>query len=166
MDPLTLAAIGVLVQGFGAMAGGLDAQRESKRRQAIAILNAQAAEEAAADVRLRGEDAAALARTQASLDIADNRAAYGASGVDGTVGSPLEAMRAYRRKADLEVLTLRNNAAREAWGLRRQAQLASMEGKAAELRANNETAGTLLGGTGQLLSSGAKLYASYNAGGL
>jgi hypothetical protein len=133
---------------------------EGQQRQQNALRNEANAQLASEDARARGENAAALTRAQASMDVADMQAAYGASGVDGTVGSPMDALRAYRRKTDLDILTLRNNAAREAWGYKLQADAASAEGRLAALRTENEVAGTLLGGSGKLIEKAGSTYSN------
>lgn len=161
MDPFTISLI--ISAGLTALQMGssiANSQAEANKRNEIASFNGLLADVAGADAKARGENAAALTRAQASMDIADMQAAYGASGVDGTVGSPLDAMRAYRRKSDLDILTLRNNAAREAWGYRLQAMQASEEGRMASLRAQNEQVGTLLGGAGQMASLFGRAYSN------
>lgn len=137
-----------IAAGFDMVAGNLAAE-EQVREGAYAINtsreNARLARLAAADATTRGEQDAGRERMATSQEIGSMRTAFGASGVDGSVGSPLKAMRDTRVMSEMDALTIKNNAAREAWGYKMQAKQAIEEGDMALRRSKAQATGTLLG---------------------
>jgi hypothetical protein len=57
--------------------------------------------------------------------------------------------------SETDALTMRNNAARQAWGYRNQSVAALYEGEVAAARASSEQWGDLLKGAGQIAAIGA-----------
>lgn len=117
--------------------------------------NVKLAHAAAADAIARGNADAARARMQATQMIARQKVAFASSGVDASVGTAAEAGASTRMFSELDAQTLKNNAAREAWGFKKQA--AAME-RQQDLRNRGgmvSAGGTALGGIGSFLS-GAK----------
>lgn len=146
-EPVTtsifLAGTGVQLVGAGMAAR--DAQQQGLEAQKAARENARLARREAGQVRQAGARAAAEAKMKGTRIIAEQKAEWGASGIDGGVGTPLELMAESRMNAELDAMTLSNNALREAWGLQKQATQAETEGRRAALAGRRQAAATLLG---------------------
>ncbi len=150
-------SVGLGLNLLGAGTQALGQFEEGQYRQKLGKVNAQLAEEAAGDATIRGQQQAGQARMEASADIGEMRAAYGASGVDGSVGSPINAMADVRLVSETDAAIIRNNAAREAWGYRVEATRATEEGRLAGERGRYQAAGTLLGGAGDFVAGYSRL---------
>lgn len=66
-------------------------------------------------------------RRDGGLVIGQQRAAFGAAGVALDTGSAVEVQETTQRVIELDALQIRNNAAREAWGLRTQMRFVKFE---------------------------------------
>lgn len=145
------AAIGLTVAGGGMTAYG---QYESGRaNERLMKQNARVAEWQAEDALERGRRAEGRSRVDVRRTIGAQRAGLAASGVDisDADSSAMDLFADTARLGELDALTIRNNAAREAWGYKTQA---------ADLRARGSIAraeGTY-GAVGTLLSTGGKAY--------
>lgn len=143
--------VGALIQGvFGAFGNMYEAgvvqplENDIRRKQAAE--NMRLAELAAVDARARGAQEAGLARMAGSKLVAEQHVAYATSGVDATVGTPAQVMADTKAMAELEALTIKNNAAREAWGYEvKRDQLFTQE-KFDRRMENVRNTKTLLGG--------------------
>ena len=103
--------------------GMLDAKANADQAEADAqSLQFSAAMERlkAKDVVERGYQAEGLTRTKGTQDVAKNEVAVAASPIEMS-GSPLKALADVRMMSELDALTIRNNAARQAWGHELQA---------------------------------------------
>jgi len=78
--------------------------------------NAQLAEYEAEDARRRGEDQENRVRQELSRTEGRQRAAFAASGVVVDQGSPLDVLEDTAVQGEQDALTVRHNAAQEAWG--------------------------------------------------
>ncbi len=139
MDPITLAFIGATA--FKAIAGwfsGRSAQRVANQNadsvQTIANLNANYIDEATAanagiddfnadslhaqavDATARGRETEGRFRTEVKGMIGTQKAGYAGQGVEVGSGSALDVQKDTAYQGELDALTLRTNAAREAWG--------------------------------------------------
>jgi hypothetical protein len=139
-------AAGAILAGGAAQAFGQDQQLAGEAKTARE--NAYLARLAASDVERRAGQDAGRARTAGTQVIAEQRAAFGASGVDGSSGSPLALMADSRLMSELDALTIRNNAAREAWGLRTQARQLATRARQINDSRGPAALGTLLGAGG------------------
>lgn len=124
--------------------------------------NARLSRIAASDALLRGTQEAARARMAGTQAIGAQQVAFGASGIDGSVGSAAALAVDSRVQSELDAKRLVNNAAREAWGLKRQASMYERQSKQA-LRAGRRAAdGAVLGGlAGATQNYGSKLGGSF-----
>lgn len=147
-----------LILGGLAVAGGIisaiGAHEDAEAQEAAAKENARLARLAAADAMQRGTTEAGRARMEGSRVIGEQKALFGASGIDPSVGSPLALMADSRLMSELDAATIQNNAAREAWGLRTQAAQFKREAAAANTRGKFAVASSILGG----VSQGAGIY--------
>jgi hypothetical protein len=111
----------------------------------------------------QAQDTIGVGNEQAGVEEARTRgltgaqtASYAAQGIDTTSGSAADVIGSDAKSGAIEAQQIRNNAAREALGLRKQAQLVRMGGQAAAQGYRNQA-------TGSLLSGAAQLYGIYNA---
>lgn len=91
---------------------------------------------------------------QAAQDAGMARAAQSASTTDVTTGSSAAAQAMYARVAELDAYTIRNNAAREAWGYRTRGRFLKYAGALAELEARREALGGITKLVARSLGSG------------
>ena len=178
VDPVTIGAIAASTAG-PAIATGFKAKEaydEGKFQANQADFNASVAEQnatdalergkvSAQDTVARGEVNAGRIEGQAVKTEAELVAAAGASGFDAQSSSYLDLVAGSRAAAELDALTVRNDAAREAWGLKtnskREAdalkmQASQLRGEAKRLRDRTfwDVTGTLLGGAAQTVGAG------------
>lgn len=118
--------------------------------------NAGLADQQAADAIARGSIEENRQRLVTRHEIGSTRAGLAASGVDIGSGSALDVQGSEAAIGELDALTIRNNAAREAWGYnvdaikdRQAAKLAEMGGKNAAAGIRNASVSTLLTGAAQ-----------------
>jgi len=132
---ITIAA-GV-VKSIGAIQSGKAAQRQAR-------YNAQISLQAAYDERRRAESKITDTRRQASLMTGAARASVGGSGIaleSRTVGGVLADSKAM---AELDVLRIKSDAERAAWGLEAKAESQLYGGRIARSQARYQMYGTLL----------------------
>jgi hypothetical protein len=171
---LVLAGVGTGVtaynqykQGKAAESAGTKQREASESQAALADFNAQVADLQAKDAIERGAEEESRFRTQVRGAIGTQRAGIAASNIDVGFGSAVDVQADAAYLGELDALTIRTNAAREAWGykvqatdLRKRADIARKEGvylEAAGKQASSGSklaiAGTLLGGTASLLQT-------------
>jgi hypothetical protein len=145
LQALSLAA----TIGSTAMAAGGMYQQGQVAKQTAAN-NAKSADIAAQDAQRRGEEeAAAIQRKGASLKSAQ-RVNLASKGLDLSYGTAADLQDQTDFFTQSDVATTRTNAAREAWSIKARGQQALAQGKADSLNAMYQSAGTLLGGAGQV----------------
>lgn len=136
--PLISTALGGLASaGAAAQAGEEDAQAAEQNARNAGLL--------ASDAIQRGEQEGGRIRMMASRMIGEQKVAFAASGVDSSTGSARELQGDTRMMSELDALTARNNAAREAYGLRLQGQQYRDQARRSRQRGGNQAAGTILG---------------------
>jgi hypothetical protein len=157
---------------------GLAGQRVSESQAQLAEYNAAVAEVQARDAIVRGEEEANLFRSRTRLLIGEQVAGYAAGNIDVGYGSAIDVQADAAFLGELDALTARTNASREAWGFRVEAtdlrqraaiareegryaaesgalarQSRAEEGRAARSAARWNAAGTILQGGSSLLMS-------------
>lgn len=130
--------------GTGLMSAGYQSK--------VAKANAKLANYQAADALARGSVAEFRHRQQVGKLVGAQRAGYGAQGIDVNDGSALDVQADTAYMGELDALTIRNNAAREAWGYQVQANDSMLQASLARSQGITGAAGTLLGGAGSLAS--------------
>lgn len=139
---------------ISAIGGGITNGTAASARQSIANYNADVAESNARLVDLQASDAAArsidqqaqLSRQTGQL-IGRQRAATAANGVSLNEGSPVAVDASTRWMNDVDLATLRNNAARTAWGYNVQKQNYLTQAKAYRAGADAVSPSMAVGGT-------------------
>lgn len=144
---------GSLIQGALGVDSGIQ-QGKQDRKQADA--NTAAANDAATESLRRGALEAGQVRSEGSQLQAKQNVAYANSGVDATVGTAATVQAATKSKAELDALTVENNAAREAWGYKAHGIAFQTQAALNTSRRNREIAGTVIGSAGQTASGLAK----------
>lgn len=114
----------------------------SKQAQADAVARGAAAE---GEVRQEGSQ---LAATQAFL--------YANSGIDASTGTAANVVASTRALAEKDALTVRNNAAREAWGHAKTTTKLRRQKDVNLARSGEQMTSTILGGLAEGVSSGVK----------
>jgi len=144
-DPVTWVMIGAAVIGAGGAVYSAESARQAgKYQSAIAKRNAAIAVQQA-------EVSEAAARRDARRQIGAIRAGYGAAGVVGSEGTPLDVLEESAAEAELDALTIRYQGSIGAIGQGDEGRLARMRGR------STSTAGYFQAGSA-LLSSGTDIY--------
>lgn len=129
------------------------AKAEGAYQAAVYRQNASIADQQGADALLRGTETERRFRQGTKQEIGASRAALAAQGVDVNTGSALDVQASEAAIGELDALTIRNNAAREAWGFqidavnnRQAAKLAEFSGAQTAAAYKNAATSTLLTG--------------------
>jgi hypothetical protein len=145
----TLSAVGQLKQAQAA-------RKQGNYVGAIEDQNAKFSEMQADDAIARGYEAAFKRRIETNQLAGTSRAAMAAQGIDVNTGSALDIQENNQRIGELDMVTIKNNAARQAWGYqvealqhRQQAHLARIGGANLGRNYNYSAGSTLLTGGAQ-----------------
>lgn len=140
---LTAAAGYQQHEAQGAMADAAEKQSEE---------NAKVAEAQAQNATSRGLVEEDRRRQLLRQQLGAQRAAIAGSGLDMSMGTPLELLGDTASIGEQDALTIRANAAREAWGYRTQAVDYKNQGRVARAQGKNAQTGTILSTAGNMLS--------------
>ena len=138
MASLAFTAIGTAASFYGQMQGAKAAKARGDYEAAVARNNQTIAERYATDAVGRGKTAADERRAGARQVIGAQRASSAARGVEVGTGSALDLTTDTAGIGELDALTLRHNAEREAYGFRTQGLNFASSGELARLRGENE----------------------------
>ena len=141
---------GAAIQGVLAVDSSIGEGIASKKQ---ADANTALANTATADAFRRGSQEAGDIRQGGAKLAARQHVAFAASGVDASVGTAADVISSTAAGAELEALTVENNAAREAWGYKKHGLAFQTQAGLDASRRNRETAGTVLGAIGQGVSA-------------
>jgi hypothetical protein len=177
---LALAGIGGTIQAIGGLKSGNAAERQGLAQQAasqdeagLADYNAAVAELQAADAIARGTEDEQRFRSRVRGAIGAQRAGFAASNIDVNYGTAVDVQADAAFLGELDALTIRSNAAREAWGFKvqgenftRAGQISRKEGAAfAEAGRANKTASRWGVVSSIVGTAGSMLAAKYGFGG-
>jgi hypothetical protein len=154
----TALMIASTVMGGAAQIQAGNAQAAASRYNAqVAEMNAKMADRASRDAIERGASEEQRQRMQTAQLQGRQRAAMAANGVDLAFGSPLDALVDTAMMGELDALTIRRNANREAYdyqvqgvNYRADASLSRMNASAAKTGGYLGAIGTVLGGAGNV----------------
>lgn len=160
------ATAGFGVQGVSNV-GSAYAESESIKAQgsyqrSVADANAELSNMQANDASKRGEAAVNDLRKATKQKVGAQRAAAAASGVDVGSGSAAQLQEDTALQGVQDTLTIRNNATREAWGFRAQANNFQSQGDFASLTARSQSNQTLINGGMRAVGNGASAWGSYS----
>lgn len=115
-----------------------------------------------ADETLRAGSIAASKKNLETRQVAGAvRAAGGASGVDVSSGSTAATRISSDFAGNIDELTIRNNAARQAWGFKTQALTDTFQGQMEKMTATSQAHQTLITGGLNAIEGPLKIYANY-----
>lgn len=141
-------------------------QSEGNYQKSISDINARFAELNAQDAIKRGDKEAIELKKQVKKLIGSQRVSLAAQGIDIESGSALDIQEDTAGQAEIDAMTIRNNAWKEAWGYRVQGLNYSMQGQFAQLSAQNKARNTLLtSGMQAYQSAGAPGFGGKSSGG-
>lgn len=146
-DVTQLFSMGLGLQGAAGdftKAGAIN--RQGEFTQSMYDANARIAEMQGQDAIRRGDKEASNLKKASKRMIGTQRAALAAQGIEIDSGSAADIQTDTAELAAQDVLTIKNNAWREAWGYRVQANDLRGKGKYAKAAAENEAASTMLTG--------------------
>jgi len=143
---------GLIMSGTGAAVSAYGSLQAGKYQQQVANYNASVAEFQAQDAVTRGETAAKRHGGQVRQLVGTQRTNSAAQGqdpndMDSSAGQ-IQQDAAYLGK--LDEVTIRMNAAREAWGYKVQGNDSRMRGQIAQADARNNAVGTIMGTAGNM----------------
>lgn len=150
MDPftiLTLFSAGASLVGGLLQAGA--ASDESARTQAELERSARQADAARLDSIRRGNLAEAQRRMEVGRIRAAQQVGYAKAGVDASTGTPADVAMATERAGELDALTLRANAMREAFGHQETARALRLKKQQAKAQGEAAVFNAVLGGSAQ-----------------
>lgn len=148
----TIASIaGTGMQAFGAYQTAQAQQASSRYQARVAENNAKIGEWQAQDALRRGEQAETDQRRKAAQIKGAQTASMAARGIDISTGSALNILSDTDYLGEIDALTIRDNAKREAWGHRVGAQ--NDTNNASMLRASADSISPLGAGATSLLTS-------------
>jgi hypothetical protein len=155
----TVAGMGVgdwIKLGLGIGGTALDVIGRLKAGEAakeVNDFNAKVADAQAADALVRGQQDEARFRAGVRVLIGSQRAGFAGQNVDVTQGSPVHVQADAAFLGELDAQTIKNNAAREAWGYKIEAQNYRMGGDNAQSAARFGAAASAIGGGYSLLQA-------------
>jgi len=142
-EPATLSLIatglGTAVSAVGAIGSGMASRDAAQYQAAVDRNNVVIANQARRDALERGAEAELAQRRKTSDAIGRQRAAFGASGIE-IGGSALDVLGDTAQFGELDALTVRNNAEREAAGYAARAQSAQQNAMLNDNKASNALA--------------------------
>lgn len=121
-------------------------------------LNATVAEQQRVDAIARGQEAESRSRAGTRQLAGRQRAVGAAQGLALDTGSIANLQAETAQLGELDALTIRNNAKREAWGFQLEAQSDRMSAELARQGGQNEAAALRTRGTSTLLTGGLQTY--------
>lgn len=150
--------MGGIVSGFGtAVLGGMAASDEARQGNIRAGQARQINDYKAAVSNANAGIATGQVRTKGSELAAQQGTAYAASGIDQSMGTAAAVQADTAAMSEVDAQTIRNNAAREAWGYAVDTQQEAEKAKAGRDAAGRKAVGSVLTGFGQAAGSGAAL---------
>jgi hypothetical protein len=141
----SVAAIPFALIGAQGLLGASSAQQAGAAQASADRQNASYSDIAAKDSIRRGATEEDQQRLQTIGAIGTQRAGFAANGVDVNSGTAANIQDDTAQLGEFDALTIRNNAAKEAWGYRTQSQTFRQSAKTAEKSATSNMFGSLLG---------------------
>jgi hypothetical protein len=135
-----------------------------KYSQQVANVNAEVAGIKGEQTIQRGYEQEAKLRGEVRRMVGTARAAYAGQGVDVNVGTAADVQTDIQVMGELDALTLRNNAAREAWGYKVEAYNYRAQGGLDRYTGNVGATSTILGGLSSMY--GARSFGGGSSGGM
>lgn len=148
-----MALIPVAIAVAGGVMGAQNAKQEGAFNAGMFKQNAALKDQAANDTIASGNTSADWQRVRTGQAIGTQRAVQAANGIDVNSGSAAQLQDDTAMIGELDALTIQNNAAREAYGYRIQAQQDRANAAQTVTNAGNKATGSILGGLGSAFGS-------------
>jgi hypothetical protein len=145
MSSGSMAPLSAGLNIIGAVAESEAIKAEGRFRKQQAEHNAKLAEMAAEDALFRGDSDARQLKRDAKKLMGEQKVSFAAQGIQ-LEGSALDVLEETDRLAELEVMKIKNNAFKEAFGFKTEASQARLRGRMAELSARTQSNLTLITG--------------------
>ncbi|KIQ60177.1 hypothetical protein RL74_06700 [Pseudomonas fluorescens] len=148
-----MALIPVAISLVGGMMGAQNARQEGAYSAGMLNRNAALKEQAAQESIFAGDTSADWQRVRTGQAVGTQRSVQAANGIDVNSGSAAQLQDDTAMIGELDALTIQNNAAREAYGYRIQADQDRMNAVQTVTNAGNKATGSILGGLGSAFGS-------------
>lgn len=148
-----MAAIPIGIALLGGVMGAQNAKQEGAFSSGMFKQNAVLKDQAANEAITAGNSSADWQRVRTGQAVGTQRAVQAANGIDVNSGSAAQLQDDTAMIGELDALTLQNNAAREAYGYRIQAQQDRANAAQTLTNAGNKATGSILGGLGSAFGS-------------
>lgn len=168
-----LSATGQIKAGNAAKRAGQAQRKAAESQGELADYNASVAEIQAKDAVARGQQEEQRFRTQVRGAVGAQRAGFAADNIDVGFGSAVDVQADAAYLGELDALTIRTNAAREAWGYkveafdsRKRGEIARKEGVYLEAAGKQQQSASRWGAAGTIVGTSSSLLAArYGFGG-
>jgi hypothetical protein len=168
---MALSAYSSYKQGKAAKAAGKAQRAVAEGSATLSEYNAAVSQLQAQDAVERGVEQEGRFRAQVRGVVGAQRAGFAGANIDVSSGSAADVQADAAFLGELDALTIRTNAAREAWGyqvqavdLRERARISRKEGVAFERAGNAAGTAAYLSGAASLLNQGSTLATRYGWG--
>lgn len=148
-----MALIPVAISLVGGMMNAQNAKQEGAFGAGMLNRNADMKDRTAQETIFAGDTSADWQRVRTGQAIGTQRAVQAANGIDVNSGSAAQLQDDTAMIGELDALTIQNNAAREAYGYRIQADQDRMNARQTLTNAGNKATGSILGGIGGAFGS-------------
>lgn len=148
-----MALIPVAVAMVGGMMGAQNAKQQGAYQSSTLIGNAALKNQTAAETEIAGATSSDWQRVRTGQAVGTQRSAQAANGIDVNSGSAAQLQDDTAMIGELDALTISNNAARQAYGYRIQADQDVANASQALTNAGNNATGSILGGFGSAFGS-------------
>lgn len=152
-----MMAISAGIGALGAIQQGFAAQQSAKYQSRVAENNAKVAQWQARDATARGAQEEARHRLAVAGTIGTQRSALAAQGTTLDAGSPLDILGDTAAFGELDALTIRGNAEREAYGYRVQGSNFQAESGLLASQGSNAMMQGVVGAGASLLSGATRI---------
>ena len=155
MDPVTATALAITslaTTAVGAVTSGIAQNNAAQYQAQVARNNAMVAQNNATAATLAGEQSAVQAGEKTRAIVGAERAAFGAAGISPDSGSALDVQDSQQRAGTQTELTVRNNAARTAYGYSTQATSDTAQAQLDQMQGQDALAGSILSGASSVAS--------------
>ncbi|MCC6863277.1 MAG: hypothetical protein IT544_00510 [Rhodobacteraceae bacterium] len=152
-----------VVGGIAQVQAGNAEAAASRYKAQVAEINAKMADRAARDAIERGQIEEQNKRRETAAIMGRQQAAMAANGVDLTFGSPLDTIVDTAMMGEIDALTIRRNAAREAYDYDVQGVNYHADASLSQTNAENAQSAGVMNPLGTVLGGGAKAYGNYKS---
>jgi hypothetical protein len=152
---LAVGVVGAGVAAYGQIQAGNAAQSAANYQAQVAANNAIIADQNARQATAAGNAQAEQSRMKTNNLVGAMMAGQASSGLDVGSGSPLDVRTSQKEVGELDVLTIRNNAARQAYGYQTQSMSSTAQSALDTLQGQNAAAAGDIGGVSSVLGGAA-----------